>query len=556
MPHPLPVRRSLAIGPTGPTGPTGHRRAAVRTGLAAALLACATALAPALVPAPAAAAPDRADPVVHTAQGALRGRAHGAYETFRGVPYAQPPLGDLRWRAPVPVRPWHGVRDAGASGPRCAQADLRTGAPVGSEDCLRLDVTRPAGRAPARGRPVMVWLHGGAFVSGSAADYPAGRLAARGDAVVVAVEYRLGVFGLFGHPGLGGAPDFTLADQRAALRWVRDNARRFGGDPGRVTLFGESAGALSACAHLVAPESAGLFHRAVLQSGSCLTSMPKGAVMPGAPAWSPWARERDTRAAGEAAARRLGCGRAADALRCLRALPAARLATPELMRAFSSVSYGNRPLPEEPGRALRAGRFRRVPVVQGTNRDEMRYFVADSFAAYPVRDERDYRARLRDAFGDAAAAVERRYPARGFPTPALAWAAVLTDRSWTCTTLRADRLLAARVPVYGYEFADRSAPNLFGLPTVPEVPYGAAHGFELPYLFDARAPFTAGQRALSARMTDAWTRFARTSVPGPEWPGFGGPAPRVLSLAPGAGGIRPVDAAAVHRCAFWERHGA
>ncbi|MGK5639547.1 carboxylesterase/lipase family protein [Streptomyces sp. URMC 126] len=535
-----------------PSRPAGRRRAALRAGAAAALLACATALAPG----PADAAPRRADPVVRTAQGAVKGRAHGAYETFQGIPYAQPPTGPRRWRPPAPVRPWRGVRDAGSPGPRCAQADLRTGALLGSEDCLRLNVTRPAGRAPARGRPVMVWIHGGAFVTGSAADYPAGRMATRGDAVVVTVGYRLGVFGLFGHPGLGGAPDLTLADQQAALRWVRDNAGRFGGDPGQVTLFGESAGALSTCAHLVAPSSAGLFRRAVMQSGSCLTSMPKGAVVPGSPAWSPWAPERAVRAAGDAAARRLGCGGGAEALRCLRALPAARLATPELMRAFSLVAYGNRLLPEEPGRALRAGRFRRVPVVQGTNRDEMRYFVADAFAAFPVRTERDYRERLRGSFGDAAAAVERRYPARDFPTPALAWAAVLTDRSWTCTTLRANRLLAARTPVYGYDFADRNAPNVFGLPTVPEVPYGAAHGFELTYLFDVRAPFTAAQRALSARMTDAWTRFARTSAPGGGWPRYDGPRPRVRWLAPGAGGSRPVDAAAVHHCAFWERHGA
>ncbi|MBZ4318714.1 carboxylesterase/lipase family protein [Streptomyces huiliensis] len=533
--------------------PPGRRRAALRAGAVAAVLTCATALSPE----PAGAAPPhRADPVVRTAQGDVRGRAHGTYETFQGIPYAQPPTGALRWHVPVPARPWRGVRDAGAPGPACTQADLKTGKVTGSEDCLRLHVTRPAGRAPAGGRPVLVWVHGGAFVQGAAADYPAGRLATRGDAVVVTVNYRLGVFGLFGHPGLGGAPDFTLADQRAALRWVRDNARRFGGDPRQVTLFGESAGALSACAHLVSPGSAGLFRRAVLQSGSCLTSMPRAAVVPGTPAWSPWARERDTSAAGAAAARRLGCGRAADALRCLRALPAAKLATPELMRAFTAVSYGNRTLPEEPGRALRAGRFQRVPVVQGTNRDEMRYFVADAFAAFPVRDEKDYRARLRGSFGDAAADVERLYPARAFPTPALAWATVLTDRSWTCTTLRADRLLAARVPVYGYEFADRKAPNVFGLPTVPEVPYGAAHGFELTYLFDVPAPFTAAQRTLSARMTDAWTRFARTSVPGPGWPRFGGGAPRVQSLAPGAGGIRPVDASAAHHCAFWERHGA
>ncbi|WP_171167423.1 carboxylesterase/lipase family protein [Streptomyces sp. I05A-00742] len=532
--------------------PFGRRGGALRAPVLVALLATLLAL----VPAPADAAPRHSSPVVHTDRGAVRGRAHGAYETFEGIPYAQPPTGALRWHAPVPMRPWRGVRDAGAPGPRCAQADLATGAAVGSEDCLHLNVTRPAGRAPGGGRPVMVWLHGGAFVAGTAGDYKAGRLATRGGAVVVTVNYRLGVFGLFGHAELGGAPDFTLADQQAALRWVRANARRFGGDPHRVTLFGESAGALSTCAQLVSPKGAGLFQRAVLQSGSCMTSMPKGAVDPAEKAWSPWARERDVLAAGGEAARRLGCGRRVEALRCLRALPLRKLATPELMRAFSFVAYGNGQLREEPGRALEKGRFHRMPMVQGTNHDEMRYFVAQAFARFPVRDVTDYRARLRASFGDAAAAVERRYPARAYRTPAAAWAAVLTDRSWTCTSLRADRALAARVPVYGYEFADPKAPNVFGLPTVPELPYGAAHAFELPYLFDVPAPFTAGQRALSERMTDAWTRFARTDVPGPEWPRFGGRAPRVLSLAPGAGGTRPLDLGAAHHCGFWARHGA
>ncbi|MFJ7589239.1 carboxylesterase family protein [Streptomyces sp. NPDC097617] len=164
---------------------------------------------------------------------------------------------------------------------RCCCWGPRPGGPTGSEDCLYLNVTAPAGRAAGgRPRPVMVWFHGGGFFSGAGDAYRPDRLALRGDAVVVTMNYRLGVFGLFGHPELGGAPDFALADQRAALRWVRANAPGFGADPGNVTVFGESAGALSVCAHLTSPASAGLFHRAIVQSGSCSTTAPPRSLLP------------------------------------------------------------------------------------------------------------------------------------------------------------------------------------------------------------------------------------------------------------------------------------
>ncbi|MFI9724479.1 carboxylesterase/lipase family protein [Streptomyces sp. NPDC052396] len=495
------------------------------------------------------AAPPEDAPLARTGTGLVRGRAQAGYLTYEGIPYAAPPVGPLRWRDPRPARPWTGVRDAGAPGPRCPQVSPVTGRPDGAEDCLTLNVTVPAGPAPGPGRPVLVWLHGGGFVYGSGADYRGERLAVRGEVMVVTVNYRLGVFGFFGHPALDGS-DFGFADQQAALRWVRANARAFGGDPGQVTLFGESAGALSVCGQLVSPTAAGLFQRAVLQSGSCLTTMPPGATY-GAAAWSPWRSLGRTRAEGAAAARRLGCPGGWQALACLRALPAGRLATADLMAAFSTVSYGTAPVPLRPDRALRQGRFQHVPVIQGTNHDEMRYFVALDFAAHPLRDRHDYRARLRQSFGGAAGAIERRYPAARYPTPALAWAAVLTDVSFSCSTLRADRALARQVPVYGYEFDDQRAPNGFGLPAVPEVPYGAAHGFELPYLFPVPVAFTPPQRHLVRRMTGDWTRFAHGAAPA-GWPRWTERAPRVRSLAPE--GDRAVDAAAEHQCAFWDRY--
>ncbi|MCX5128339.1 carboxylesterase family protein [Streptomyces sp. NBC_00193] len=503
-------------------------------------------------------------PVVETDRGAVRGREADGYRTFEGIPYAAPPTGPLRWRLPEPAARWTGVRDAGAPGARCVQLPaVGPGAPSGSEDCLFLNVTVPAeptGTGGVPPRPVMVWFHGGGFMNGAGDPYRPGRPASAdgpgAGAVVVTVNYRLGIFGLLGHPALHGAPDFALADQQAALRWVRANAARFGGDPGNVTVFGESAGGLSVCLHLTSPASAGLFHRAIVQSGSCSLTIPPHALLPTLGAYEPFVPESRTVARGTAAAVRLGCGRPTDeaALECLRGLAPEALATPELMMLFSAVSYGTPLLPTEPRRALERGGFHRVPVVQGSTRDEMRLFLGQTLAAYPVADPSAYRSRLRAAFGAGAGLVEAAYPVTAHPTPALAFAAALTDASFVCPQLRDSRALARHVPTYDYAFDDRLAPDFTGLPPVPGFPYGASHGSELPYLFDTGLPMSAAQRVLAERMTGYWTRFAATGDPntpgtGPWWPR----SPAVLSLAPEpAGGIRPVDAAARHHCGLWD----
>ncbi|WP_078849163.1 carboxylesterase/lipase family protein [Streptomyces sp. NRRL F-4428] len=562
-----------------PPTPTAPRRPYARAGLRAALLPllCAAALVPATAVPAAGAGPASPDAgrqdrtVVRTEQGLVRGVSHDAYTTFDGIPYAAPPTGPLRWRAPVPAAAWQGVRDATKPAQRCVQMPVPgadgAGKVAGSEDCLYLNVTVPAAKPAAKKRPVLVWMHGGAFLGGSGSDYTAERLAAQGDAVVVTVNYRLGIFGYFGHPGLGAAPPFGLADQQAALRWVRANAARFGGDPGSVTLFGESAGALGICAHLTSPTAAGLFQRAVLQSGSCLTSFPAGALAPGTPAYEPFAPQADVQKAGAEAARQLGCtdGGRDEVLACLRAQGTDRLATAQLMQSFNRPAYGNGLLPAAPAQALTSGRFHRLPVILGTNRDEMRMFTGLSLAAFPIRTEDDYRARLAEAFGAAAPAVEARYPAARHPSPALAWAAALTDRSFTCTTLAAGRAITAhapRLPVYGYQFNDRDAPALAGLPANPDFPYGAAHGFEMPYLFTSfptERPLDDSRRALSDRMIGYWANFARTGNPNtpgaPRWPALRASSPHtptVQSLAPGPGGIHPVDAYSAHQCSFWD----
>ena len=211
--------------------------------------------------------------LVQTASGAVRGAFADDHLLFAGIPYAAPPVGPLRWRAPQPPARWQGVRDASKFGARCTQDttnDPDFGRSV-SEDCLTLNVWTPN---PSAGRavPVMVWIHGGGFVNGSGDIYDSRWMVAQGDIIVVTLNYRLGALGFLAHPALGANDDvgnYGFADQQAALRWVRDNIANFGGDPNKVTIAGESAGAMSVCDDLVAPGSAGLFRAAILQSGPC-----------------------------------------------------------------------------------------------------------------------------------------------------------------------------------------------------------------------------------------------------------------------------------------------
>jgi para-nitrobenzyl esterase len=501
-----------------------------------------------------------ADPaVVHTDAGPVRGTVTDDYRLFQGIPYAASTAGELRWRPPQPVRQWTQPRDATRPGPMCPQQPSSY-AEVASlaEDCLCLNVTVPRAAGPQRPRPVMVWIHGdGAIGAGSFFD--ARRLATVGDVLVVTINYRLGIFGAFGYPELEGSGTFGLQDQQAALGWVARNATAFGGDPSNVTVFGESYGGLSTSAHLVAPGSAGLFHRAILQSGFALMDLPAGGIFPGLPAvaWYGWRAAAEVEALGAAVAAQLECSDAATALACLRGVP-----VPELFahaQPFQPYGFGNRVLPEVPAQALRDGRFHRVPFISGSTRDEHRLFVGlfRVLAGQPVTAEQ-YPRLLAEAFGEHAEQVQARYPLSAYRSPNLAWATVLTDRMWARSTFAQHRLLAQQVPVYAYEFADRQAPMY--LPFPEDFPPGAFHAAEVPYLFpDQRflADSTPAQRRLSEQMLRYWANFAHAADPNgpdlPPWPPFDDarPLPHVQSLAPGPDGIGPVDYAAEHQLDFW-----
>lgn len=484
---------------------------------------------------------------IRVAEGMLRGVVGADYRRFEGIPYAAA----ARWQPPGPPARWPGIRDADRPGRWCVQdvGSAAATAKLTGEDCLTLNVWTPTGVRPEL-RPVLVWIHGGGFVRGSGDIYGARRLAARGDIVVVTINYRLGALGFLADPALGAADsvgNYGLADQQVALRWVRDNIASFGGDPAKVTIAGESAGAMAVCDHLVAPGSAGLFRAAIIQSGPCQAQVDLATAE---------RISRDYTAA-------VGCRQRDHAAACLRALPAAALAGPLFYTRFGTDQLGGpvtgtHTLPADPIRAFAAGRAARVPVLIGVNRDEFTMFVALRY----LRDGRelsaaDYPGVLSDTFGAAdSAAIAAQYPPRRFhDSVSLAYAAAATDDVFACVADRIAHDLAGIAPaVYAYQFDDRHAPAPELYQQAP-FPVGASHSLELRYLFDVGgAPaLDAAQRRLSDRMIDYWSRFVTTGAPqvpeAPDWPPLAG---GWMSLRPD--GSRVIsDFPTQHQCGFWAR---
>ncbi|MFJ9544403.1 carboxylesterase/lipase family protein [Streptomyces sp. NPDC101225] len=504
----------------------------------AAVLATAWSTAPPAQPGTRPAAPT----TVRTHHGLVRGAAHDGYRTFEGLPYAAPPVGSLRWAPPRPAADWAGVRDATRPASACPQPAGEVPGGSTDEDCLHLNVTTPDGARPAHPRPVVVWLHGGGFTTGAGSSYDAHRMATRGGVVVVTVNYRLGALGFLAHAGLPGSGTFGLADQQAALRWVRAEIGAFGGDAHRVTLAGESAGGYSVCAQLASPAAAGLFDRAVIESGPCTGRADR----PFAPSSVPLSTARAT---GADLAAKAGCGSAHDVTACLR-----RVSVPRLLAAQGGdqqPAYATPLLPSAPEAAITSGRFHHVPVLLGGNHDEGNGWAAGIIqAGHPVTRGTwpDVAATFFPSPGEAEAIV-REYPVHrtdGGPV----FGAVVGDADFACPTARTDDLLSAHVPVWRYEFADEHAPPLTS--GTPPFPLGAPHASELPYLFDLGGrprDLTAAQRRLADTMIDYWTAFARTADPdGPSSPHWS--RRTVQSLAPDH--IAPTRTARLrHHCAFW-----
>jgi para-nitrobenzyl esterase len=481
--------------------------------------------------------------VVRTADGQIRGKKAGGADDYLGIPYAAPPVGRLRWRPPQPPARWSGVRAATQFAPHCPQSAGVFGRASTSEDCLYLNVFTPAGRR-ARGLPVMVWIHGGAFVAGESDDYDPSELVADG-VIVVTLNYRLGALGFLADPALadhpgGAAGDYGLMDQQAALRWVQRNISSFGGNPRNVTIFGESAGGQSVLLQLTSPGARGLFAKAIAESGG---------YAPGPVSLA------SAEAAGREFAAKAGCAR--QTARCLRKLPVATILADQNQSGASADIDGD-VITQSPKAAFSSGNFSRVPVIDGSNHDEWRLFVALATFLGNKVTAANYRQTIASTLhvsARIAALIAAQYPLSHYSSPALAMSAVGTDAIFACPTLLLDQAMASYVPVYAYEFSDENAPAPY---PSPGFPYAATHAAELQYLFGLPAAthgtLSPPQQRLAATMRQEWTSFAKAGVPSakeaPAWPRFTVSAQAMLSLVP----PQPVsltDFSGEHHCAFW-----
>lgn len=430
---------------------------------------------------------------------------------FLGVPYAEPPTGPRRFRPPVERGRFAQQLEAKKLGPICPQEG---GSAPYDEDCLTLNIWSPKPASGAR-LPVMLFLHGGSFVGGSGGEsvYEGSDLSRKGQVVVVTVNYRLGPLGFLAHPALvaedehKSAGNYGLLDQQLAMRWVQRNIDAFGGDPGNVTLFGESAGAGSVCAHLISPLAAGLFHRAIAQSGGCyLASTPLLDVQ-----GQPYASAVSY---GRTIAGKVGCEGAADAAACLRGKSVEQLlAAAPYKVSLDRFAAGYGPnldgwvMPPSPRAAFEGGSVNRVPYLSGANKDEGTIFLVGANIPSRAEFERLVRAAV-PGHGDAAVAL---YPEARYPDPKAATAAFLGDFAFVCHLRLQARLWARIEPrTYFYHFTRANlTTSILGL--------GVPHALELPYVFH-NFPFPLVGGEAEERVSDLiigyWTRFARTGDPG------------------------------------------
>ena len=444
---------------------------------------------------------------------------------FRGIPYAAPPVGDLRWKAPAPAAAWEGVRPATEFGAACPQGSglaQLTGEemPPLSEDCLFLNVWTGAIDPDAK-RPVMVWIHGGGLSLGWSHQrlYDGTNFAKRG-VVLVSVNYRLGALGFLAHPLLsaegGVSGNYGLLDQIAALEWVRRNIAAFGGDPDNVTIFGESAGGTSVQALLASPHSKGLFHRAISQS-AWLTDDNYAALKDASP-FGPSAEERGSRWAETQFPD-------ADSLAKLRSVDMTAMNTAQQAGFQVHVTVDGDFMPNHVLDTFDAGEQMDVPVMAGTNTDEGTMFIG----ALPFNTVSAYEAAMKIGFGEHAPTILELYPAANDEALFQVKNQLITD-TWFVQGTRNMLAGMANVPSAGwqYHFSRRSV----AMPMM-----GASHALEIAYAFDNLTPPAADDatdQALAAAMTRYWVQFATTGDPNveglPEWPAHDPKTDRHLEL--------------------------
>lgn len=480
--------------------------------------------------------------VVQTSAGAVQGETKGDVASFKGIPYAAPPVGANRWRPPAPVKPWTGTRDATKFGNDCVQITF-PGAPSSgaaqSEDCLFVNVWRPADAKPDAKLPVMVWIHGGAFLFGSGGQPTyAGDQLARQDVVVVSLNYRLGRFGFFAFPALSkearGVPtgNYAYMDQIAALKWVQQNIAGFGGDPANVTIFGESAGGVSVHSLLTIPSAKGLFHKAIIESGGGRDGTLTGRPLARDNADPNYPLSAET--IGVNYARHHGIeGTNAKALAKLRALPADQIldkgqetAGKDGPRTYGGPVVDGVIVTETAQSAYAAGRQTIVPLMIGSNSAE----VPAGFIAANSKES------LFEGFGKGKAAAMAAYDPDG-----------KTDLATLLTMANTDRVWAEPARLTAIAYAEKGAPafvyrfSYVADSMKAQAKAGAPHASELEYVFDTLASrygdkVTDNDRAVARMVSTYWANFARTGDPsGPglaRWPRYDRESQKILDVRP------------------------
>jgi para-nitrobenzyl esterase len=493
------------------------------------------------------ATPRLSEGVVRTSAGLVAGVRAGETWTWKGIPYAAPPVGPLRWRAPQPAAAWSGVRDASGYGYVCMQSPRSNdprGTPMGSEDCLTLNVWAPAERAQPL--PVFVFIHGGYFTWGSSAQrhegvdvYDGAHLSTQAHALVVTLNYRLGPLGFLAHPKLSAespSGDYGLLDQLAALQWVQQNIAAFGGDPTHVMLFGQSAGAISTASLVASPLAKGLFSSAVMHSGTG------------------WARPLlDAEKEGVAMSHALGCEAAADELACLRGRSASEIiaAGPEDY-APGQYMWGpvvdGRVLTAKPWELIARGKHNAVPLIVGTTADEFTTMIRN-YEKMPLATDAQYEAAVRARFPEKADAVLAHYPSSALGGPDAALTTLLTDVGFVCPSdaLAASATRSQGAPVRRFNFTHTYSSGYMAA-------VKAGHGLDLLLLFHNVPPawtkLTDEEEALSKSLTRYWARFAATGDPNGDgdasWPEFRYGKDTVLDLD------TPVSlGGSVETCKWW-----
>ncbi|MFJ9084094.1 carboxylesterase/lipase family protein [Streptomyces sp. NPDC102384] len=492
-------------------------------------------------------------PVVATDHGEVRGQADALVTSYKGIPYAKPPTGGLRWKAPQPAAKWNGVRDATAFGGSCTQGsgwDPGYDKPTLNEDCLYLNVYRPS-RSTKKNLPVFVWNHGGGNTGGAGRDTNPDKFVTRQDVVYVTINYRLGAMGWLYSDALakdnkdGAAGNFGLLDQQAALRWVQHNIGSFGGNPDNVTLAGQSAGARNTCTQLAAPGARGLFDRAILQSGGCT---------------SPTRSTQEAAKSGDDFSAALNCPSTKDQLACLRGKTPAEILAAQQKVAQSSSVYGTSVLPEDPLALLKAGKLTKLPVVVGGTSDESQQSV---YGQYDYRGNPLTAAQVaglvEDTYPEGADRIEAAYPVDDYWSPTVAWGAIQSDQR-ACRDQTQRERLAADTRSYAYEFAEKDGPpftSIWRLGT--DYPFGATHVNDLGYLWDylgTALPFSTDQVALSNQMISYWGSFTEDGDPAvksaPAWPTYSSQGSMLQFQAPSARRVTHAQIDKEHHCALWD----